>query len=405
MPNAKLSAQFLNKNLKPGHYYDNSGVGLQLHVRTTGSKAFVQRLRLNGKYIDIGLGGYPATSLAEARRIAAENKILATRGIDPRSAKTQPAVIPSFKTVSEEFLEIKLKELSNAKHKAQWASTLEQYAYPTLGKMIVSNIGTDDVLSALLPIWDSIPETASRTRGRIEAVLNYAIAKKYMAAPNPAAWSGNLNALLPSKSKTTEIKHHPALQLKDARRWWSKLTARDGQGRNALMMLTLTAARSGEIRGMHWGEINLFDSDQIDERGFCGIWTVPAHRMKTKVEHRVPITAPMRELLEAKEAREGLVFPAASGRMLSDMTLSALMKSIHQSDDGHFVDQRSQRPAVPHGLRSTFRDWVAEHGKSREAAELQLAHKFGSAVEHAYYRADLLDERARLMMQWFDFLI
>ena len=404
MPTTKLSAQFLNKSLEPGRYYDNSGVGLQLHVRTTGSKAFVQRLRLNGKYIDIGLGGYPTTSLAEARRIAAENKILATKGIDPRSAKTQPAVIPSFKTVSEEFLEIKLKELSNAKHKAQWASTLEQYAYPTLGKMIVSNIGTDDVLNALLPIWDSIPETASRTRGRIEAVLNYAIAKKYMAAPNPAAWSGNLNALLPSKSKTTEIKHHPALQLKDARRWWSKLTARDGQGRNALMMLTLTAARSGEIRGMHWGEIHLFDADQINKRGYCGIWTIPAHRMKTKAEHRVPITAPMRELLEATEAREGLVFPAASGRMLSDMTLSALMKSIHQSDDGHFVDQRSQRPAVPHGLRSTFRDWVAEHGKSREAAELQLAHKFGSAVEHAYYRADLLDERARLMMQWFDFL-
>ena len=403
MPNTKLSAQFLNKNLEPGRYYDNSGVGLQLHVRTTGSKAFVQRLRLNGKYIDIGLGGYPTTSLAEARRIAAENKILATKGIDPRSAKTQPAVIPSFKTVSEEFLEIKLKELSNAKSKAQWASTLEQYAYPTLGKMIVSNIGTDDVLNALLPIWDSIPETASRTRGRIEAVLNYAIAKKYMVAPNPAAWSGNLNALLPSKSKTTEIKHHPALQLKDARRWWRKLTARDGQGRNALMMLTLTAARSGEIRGMHWGEIHLFDADQINKRGFCGIWTIPAHRIKTKAEHRVPITAPMRELLEATEAREGLVFPAASGRMLSDMTLSALMKSIHQSDDGHFVDQRSQRPTVPHGLRSTFRDWVAEHSKSREAAELQLAHKFGSAVEHAYYRADLLDERARLMMQWFDF--
>ena len=405
MPTTKLSAQFLNKNLEPGRYYDNSGVGLQLHVRKSRSKAFVQRLRLNGKYIDIGLGGYPATSLAEARKLAAENKILATRGIDPRAAKAKPVIIPSFKTVSAEFLEIKLKELSNEKHKAQWASTLEQYAYPTLGKMIVSNIGIDDVLTALLPIWESIPETASRTRGRIEAVLNYAIVKKYMSAPNPAAWSGNLNALLPSKSKTTEIKHHPALQLKDARRWWSKLMTRDGQGRNALMMLTLTAARSGEIRGMHWDEVHLFDANMEKQRGFCGIWTIPAHRMKTNVEHRVPITAPMRELLEATEVREGLVFPAASGRMLSDMTLSALMKSIHQSDDGHFVDQRSQRPAVPHGLRSTFRDWVAEHGKSREAAELQLAHKFGSAVEHAYYRADLLDERARLMTQWFDFLI
>ena len=221
----------------------------------------MQHLRLNENYIDIGLGGYPATSLAEARRLAAENKILATKGIDPRSIKNQPTVIPSFKKVSQEFLEIKLKELSNAKHKAQWAFTLEQYAYPTLGKVIVSNIGTDDVLNAMVPIWESILETASRTRGRIEAVLNYAIAKKYMAAPNPAAWSGNLNALLPSKSKTTEIKHHPALQLKDARRWWSKLMARDGQGRNALMMLTLTAARSGEIRGMHWDEVQLFDSN------------------------------------------------------------------------------------------------------------------------------------------------
>ena len=167
MPSVKLSAQFLNKNLEPGRYYHNSGVRLQLHVRKSRSKAFVQRLRLNGKYIDIGLGGYPATSLAEARRLAAENKILTTKGIDPRSVKTKPAVIPSFKTVSQEFLEIKLKELSNAKHKAQWASTLEQYAYPSLGKMIVSNIGTDDVLNALVPIWDSIPETARRTRGRI----------------------------------------------------------------------------------------------------------------------------------------------------------------------------------------------------------------------------------------------
>ena len=185
-------------------------------------------------------------------------------------------------------------------------------------------------------------------------MLNYAIVKKYMSAPNPAAWSGNLNALLPSKSKTTKVKNHPALQLKDARRWWSKLIARDGQGRNALMMLTLTAARSREIRGMHWDEVHLFDANVEKQRGFFGIWTIPAHRMKTKVEHRVPITAPMRELLRAMEAREGLVFPAAYGRILSDMTLSALMKRLHLSDDEHFVDQRSQRPAVPHGQGALF---------------------------------------------------
>ena len=152
-----------------------------------------------------------------------------------------------------------------------------------------------------------------------------------MAAPNPAACSGNLNALLPSKSKTTEIKHHPALRLKDARQWWSKLMTRDGQGRNALMMLTLTAVRSGEIRGMHWDEVQLFDANVEKQRGFCGIWIIPAHRMNTKVEHRVPIIAPMRELLRAIEAREGLVFPAAYGRMLSDMTLSALIKRLHLS--------------------------------------------------------------------------
>ncbi len=404
MATQKLTAQFLNKSLRQGRYYDNGGLGLQLHVRNTGSKAFVQRVRLNGKYIDIGLGGYPTTTLAEARKMAAENRIQAAKGEDPRMKKAKLLVIPTFVKVAEEFLRIKQKELSNGKHKAQWASTLEQYAYPIIGKMPVNKITTDDVLRTLEPIWERIAETASRTRGRIEAVLNYAIAKNYMSAPNPAAWSGNLNALLPSKSKTTEVKHHPALQLKDTQRWWRKVTARDGQGRNALMMLTLTAARSGEIRGMHWDEIHLFEEREVIKRGFFGIWTIPANRMKAKVEHRFPIIKPMRELLEATGSRDGLVFTAASGKMLSDMTLSALMKRIQGSEDGCFVDQRSGRPAVPHGLRSTFRDWVAEQGKSREAAELQLAHKFGSAVEHAYYRADLLEERARLMQEWYWFL-
>lgn len=404
MAATKLSAQFLNRSLKPGRYYDNSGVGLQVYVRKSGSKAFVQRLRFNNKYIDIGLGGYPTISLAEARRMATENKILSAKGIDPRTTKTQPLVVPSFETVAQEYLKIKLKELSNEKHKAQWLSTLEQYAYPALGKMIVSNISTDDVLNALTPIWDNVPETASRTRGRIEAVLNYAIAKKYMPAPNPAAWSGNLKALLPSKNKTTDVEHHPALQLRDAKRWWKELNARDGQGRNALMMLTLTAARSGEIRGMHWQEIYLFEPDEVKSSGFYGIWTIPASRMKTRHEHRLPIIYPMLKILENSPKQEGLVFPSPKGGLLSDMTLSALMKRINLSAGKKFVDHRSKRPAVPHGLRSTFRDWVAENQKSREAAELQLAHKFGSAVEHAYYRSDLLKDRAKLMNEWFNFL-
>lgn len=404
MSKKKLTTQFLNSNLEAGRYYDDSGNGLHIYVRKSGSKSWSQKIRYGGKQLELGLGNYPALALAEARRIAAENKSLASRGINPKFERTKPKAIPTFSEVTEEALPALTEGLSNQKNIAQWRTTLETYAHPHVGNMPVDKITVNHIHDLLKQIWKDKTETASRVRGRIEKVLDYAIVKQMMPPPNPATWQGNLSALLPSKANVINKENHPALQLKDAQRWWNKLTARDGQGRNALMMLTLTAARSGEIRGMHWDEIHLFDTDQVNQRGFFGIWTIPAHRMKTKAEHRVPITASMRELLEATEAREGLVFPAASGRMLSDMTLSSLMKRIHQSDDGNFVDQRSKRPAVPHGLRSTFRDWVAEHGKSREAAELQLAHKFGSAVEHAYYRADLLDERARLMTQWFGFL-
>ena len=170
------------------------------------------------------------------------------------------------------------------------------------------------------------------------------------------------------------------------------------------MLLTITASRSGEIRGMRWEEVQLFDDAEIKKRGYLGIWTRPAERMKAKREHRVPITSAMYELISDTNDQTGFVFKSGKLTTLSDMTLSALMKRMHASDEYGFVDQRSGLPAVPHGLRSTFRDWVAETGKSREAAELQLAHKFGSEVEHSYYRTDLIDERARLLQRWFNFL-
>jgi len=343
-------------------------------------------------------------SLAEARRIAAENKALAQRGINPKLERVKPKTIPSFKKVMEVALPSILDELKNAKHKAQWRTTLETYALPSIGSLPVNEITVNEIHALLQPIWKEKTETASRLRGRIEKVLDYAIVKGMMSPPNPAAWQGNLSALLPQKAKVKIKQNHPALQLKDAQRWWAELKQRDGSGAKALMLLTLTASRSGEIRGMRWEELQMFQDAEVQKRGYIGIWTRPAERMKAKREHRVPITSAMYELICNTNDQTGLVFKSGKLTTLSDMTLSALMKRMHASDEIGFIDQRSSLPAVPHGLRSTFRDWVAETGQSREAAELQLAHKFGSEVEHAYYRTDLLGERAKLLDRWHKFL-
>ena len=400
----RLTAQLLNTNMDAGRYYDDSGTGLHIYVRKSGSKSWSQKIRFGGKQLELGLGNYPRISLAQARHIAAENKALAERGINPKMERVKPETIPSFKEVMELALPSILDELKNAKHRAQWRTTLETYALPTIGNIPVNEITVNEIHALLQPIWKNKTETASRLRGRIEKVLDYAIVKGMMPPPNPAAWQGNLSALLPQKAKVIIKRNHPALQLKDAQRWWAELKQRDGTGAKALMLLTMTASRSGEIRGMHWQEVQLFDEAEAKKRGFPGIWTRPAERMKAKREHRVPITSAMYELISDTNDQKGLVFKSGKLTTLSDMTLSALMKRMHTSDENGFVDQRSALPAVPHGLRSTFRDWVAETGQSREAAELQLAHKFGSEVEHAYYRTDLLDDRAKLLTNWHKFL-
>ena len=400
----KLSAQYLNSNLDAGRYYDDNGTGLNIHVRKSGSKNWSQRLRINGKQIELGLGSYPTVSLTEARSLAAKNKALAAQGINPKTHKEKPTIIPTFAEIADTVLEIKNAELTNEKHKAQWRSTLEQYAYPTIGSLPVNQITVDHIHSLLDAIWLQKTETASRLRGRIQVVLNYAIVKKMMSAPNPATWDGNLSALLPSKSKATMPKQQPALQLKDAQRWWKELKLRDGNGARALMFLTLAASRSGEVRGMTWEEVELFTQKEAEQRGFVGIWTIPAIRMKANREHRIPLTKDMLRLIEGIKPRKGFVFCSDKNTELSNMTLSSTMKRMHFSDQLGFVDAKSQRPAVPHGLRSTFRTWAAENKHSREAAELQLAHKFGNNVEHAYYRTDIIDERAQLLIKWHAFL-
>mgnify|MGYP005990215865 FL=1 len=400
----KLSAQYLNSNLDAGRYYDDNGTGLNIHVRKSGSKNWSQRLRINGKQIELGLGSYPIVPLTEARSLAAKNKALSAQGINPKTHKEKPTIIPTFAEIADTVLEIKNAELTNEKHKAQWRSTLEQYAYPTIGSLPVNQITVDHIHSLLDAIWLQKTETASRLRGRIQVVLNYAIVKKMMSAPNPATWDGNLSALLPSKSKATMPKQQPALQLKDAQRWWKELKLRDGNGARALMFLTLAASRSGEVRGMTWEEVELFTQKEAEQRGFVGIWTIPAIRMKANREHRIPLTEEMYALINGTKTHKGLVFCSDKNTELSNMTLSSTMKRMHFSDQLGFVDAKSQRAAVPHGLRSTFRTWAAENKHSREAAELQLAHKFGNNVEHAYYRTDIIDERAQLLIKWHAFL-
>ena len=256
-----------------GRYYDASGTGLNIHVRKSGSKSWSQKIRFGGKQLELGLGNYPMVSLAEARRIAAENKALAQRGINPKLERVKPKTIPSFKEVMELALPSIQDELKNAKHRAQWRTTLETYAIPSIGSIPVNEITVNEIHTLLQPIWKNKTETASRLRGRIEKVLDYAIVKGMMTAPNPAAWHGNLSRLLPSKNKIKTARNQPALQLTGIQRWWAELKQREGTGAKALMLLTMTASRSGEIRGMRWEEVHLFEEAEANKRGFLGIWT------------------------------------------------------------------------------------------------------------------------------------
>ena len=400
----KLTEVLLKSKLKPGRHYDFNGNGLHLLVRKNGAKSWVQRLRVQGKYVDLGLGNYPRVKLAVARKLASDNKLSASEGKSPKQVRRVETSTPTFSELANKLLEIKEQELSNAKHKAQWRSTLEKYVIPKLGDLPVDQIEVEDVLTVLNPIWRLKTETADRVRQRIEAVLNYASSSKFREGPNPAMLKGNLEFHLPKKSQVQKRENMPALQLDDAPRWWEELKKRDGNGSRALKFLTLTASRSGEVRGMTWDEINLFSHNKKKEKQYSGDWTIPASRMKMRQEHVVPITKEMLKIIESSGTTSGLVFASQKGMQLSDMTLSQTMKRINASDANGFLDKKTHKPAVPHGLRSTFRDWASVTKQSREAAEIQLSHKFGSSMELVYRRDELLMDRAEMLERWYDFL-
>jgi integrase len=384
--------------------------GLLLQITPAGGRTWLLRVQVGARRREIGLGGFPDVPLAMARDRAREAKELIRRGVDPveqrKAARAALAAAQrrglTFSDAVERCLAAKLDAFRNEKHRAQWRSTLDTYAAPALGAMLASEIGVHDVLRVLEPIWQTKTETAARLRGRIEAVLAWATVAGHRSGDNPARWRGNLKELLPAPSKVAKADNQPALQIDDAPRWFAALRQREGVGSRALEFAALTAARSQEVRGARWDEIDLS----------AGIWTVPAARMKAGKEHRVPLSPDAVTLLKALPRHEGcdLVFPAARGGELSDMTLSSTMRRLHEADlaagGPGFVDRASKRPAVPHGAcRSTFRDWVAERTHfPGDMAEIALAHKVANAVEAAYRRGDQIEKRRAMMAAWADFL-
>ncbi len=381
-----LAARALNR---PGRHGD--GDGLYLHVAPSGSKSWVQRIVVDGRRRDIGLGPYPTVSLARARAIAHDNRTAVAEGRDPvaekreaRETARRPAPsIPTFAEAATRVIELRRPTWSNAKHAAQWRSTLQTYAFPLIGNKVVDAITAADVLEALTPIWTSKPETASRVRQRMETVMDWAVAQGYRL-DNPAGRS--LLKILPKTQRLKE--HHRALpyaQVPGAVERVRESTA-DAPTKLAFEFLVLTAGRSGEVRAAEWGEIDWE----------VATWEIPAVRMKARRPHRVPLSGRVIEILrEASRFGDGrgLVFPAArSGRAESAMTFTALLR-------------RLGIPAVPHGFRSSFRDWVIEQTSTPWAvAESALAHNVGNSTEAAYMRSDLFDQRRALMNAWADYV-
>jgi integrase len=373
----KLTARRV-ETAKPGKYGD--GGGLQLSVASGGAKKWVLRFLWQGRPREMGLGSYPEVGLADARERALAGRKLARSGVDPIAARKKSEGVPTFGELADEIAGHLAEGFRNAKHKAQWRMTLTVYAEPLRAKP-VDKIETSDVLALLQPIWREKPETASRLRGRIERVLNAAKAKGYRTGENPAAWRGHLENLLPKPSRLSRG-HHAAMRYQDVPAFVARLREREAVAGLALEFAILTAARSGEILGARWVEIDLD----------ANVWTIPAERMKAAREHRVPLSEPalaiLRKVNEVKVS--DYVFPGQrSGKPLSVMALEMVLRRMGIED------------ATVHGFRSAFRDWAGnETPFPRELAEHALAHVIGDKAEQAYRRSDALARRRELMDAW-----
>ncbi len=399
---AELGPLAVSRIKDPGVHFVGGIPGLALQVSPTGGRSWILRVMVGGKRRDIGLGGYPAVVLVDARTKAREARDKIRAGIDPvaEARAVKSALIASvakqftFSDAAKAFIKAKEKGWRSQKHAARWRSSLKTYAEPFLGNMLVSDIDIHHVEKVLEPIWSTRTETACRVRGRIEAILAWATVRKYRSGLNPAMWRGNLDHLLAAPRKVTKVQHFTALHYTQIGNFMTELRQRPGIGARALEFTILTAARSGEVRGATWQEID-FDA--------C-LWTIPEERMKAGKEHRVPLSASAINLLKSlPDSDNELVFPAPRGGMLSDMTLSAVIRRMNRDgkDDDIVEDPQEKWSAVPHGFRSTFRDWCAEQTNyPREVAEMALAHAVESAVEAAYRRGDMFEKRRKLMQDW-----
>jgi len=394
------------KKLKAWH--DGGGLyfivdGRRAEENARGSASWAYRYMFEGKARKLGLGSYPDIGLKDARQRLADFRQVKAHGRDPLAVKDAErearrlagARAVTFRAVAEDFLRANRVKWKNLKHADQWEATLKSYAYPLIGDRIVGDIDAEAVLKVLsqeirdegqkpAPLWEARPETASRLRGRIENVLDYAKVRGLREGDNPAAWRGNLKLALPARSKVKEVESHNALPFSDIPSFMTKLHGQEGMAARGLEFLILTAARTGEALGATWGEIDLEE----------GRWTVPAKRMKAGKAHSVPlpdaVLALLRTVRPADAEAEDHVFPGSRpGKPLSNMAFLMLLRRM-----GH--DE-----VTAHGMRSTFRDWVsAATNFSGELAERALAHAVKDSTERAYFRDDLFDKRRALMDAW-----
>ncbi|MBN9051569.1 MAG: tyrosine-type recombinase/integrase [Rhizobiales bacterium] len=394
MPRVKerLNTATLRKVARvPGVHADGNGLVLRVQAvkdSDTTTASWALRYQLHGRAHWMGLGPFDLVSLAEARVRAQDARKLLLDGVDPISARKaertqaqlEAARAISFEACAREYVATHEKSWRNAKHRAQWLSTLEAYAFPIIGKLPVGSIDTPQVLQVLRPIWNDKHETATRVRGRIEAILNFATIGGYRAEGlNPARWQGHLKHML--AKPTGAVKHHEAMPYVELPVFMGELRERPAVAARALEFAILTAARTGEVLGCTWAEIDL------DAK----LWIVPAERMKAGREHVVPLSPRAVEILEAMPTREGYVFPGQGDKPLSTMAFLMLLR-------------RMKRDVTAHGFRSTFRDWAGDRsGFDRETVEFALAHGITDKAEAAYRRGTGLEKRTRLMTMWADY--
>ena len=389
----KLSALAVTRTSKPGYYGD--GGGLWLQVAKSGSKSWIFRFKVAGRQREMGLGGLITVDLAKARVLARECRALLLDGKDPIEARKavrladalERARAMTFDQCAAAYIDAHRSSWKNAKHGDQWKNTLTTYASPIIGALPVADVDTDLIVKVLNPIWGNRTETATRVRGRIESILDWATVSKFRQGENPARWRGHLENLLANPNKIAPVRNHPALPWREVPAFMGLLAQSKGVAARAAEFAILTAARSGEVRGASWEEVDLE----------ARLWTIPAARMKAGKEHRVPLSSAAVNLLTAIQRRDGLIFPGRSDSVaLSDMSLTAVLRRMDRSD------------ITIHGFRSSFRDWCAEAvGNSfpREVCEHALAHSLPDRVEAAYRRGDLLDKRVMLMQAWAEYCL